>query len=178
MLRCISPDVCLILETFEREKKQLSSVLKSSEFEYVSYFRKNRAPGGGCAIIFNQTRFTVSKLDVQVPEHIEACWALAVPKLTDYKMKVKRIAIGSYYVSPRSRHKQQFIENITDTIHLLRAKYENEVNFIIGGDFNRLNISDILDSYGEEYEYDDYEYEDDEDHDDPGLQKFFFLPRG
>ena len=31
---------------------------------------------------------------------------------------------------------------------MLRAKYCNDFNFIIGGDFNRLDISDILDSYG------------------------------
>ena len=37
---------------------------------------------------------------------------------------------------------------IIDTIHLLRAKFNNEVNFLIGGDFNRVDITDILDSYG------------------------------
>jgi hypothetical protein len=63
-------------------------------------------------------------------------------------LKVKRIAVGSYYVSPRSRHKQEVIDHIIDTIHILRAKYDNDVSFLIGGDFNRLDISDILDSYG------------------------------
>ena len=63
-------------------------------------------------------------------------------------MKVKRIAVGSYYISPKSRHKKEVVEHIIDTIHLLRAKFNNEVNFPIGGDFNRVEISDILDSYG------------------------------
>ena len=63
-------------------------------------------------------------------------------------MKVKRIAVGSYYISPRSRHKQDTVDHIIDTIHILRAKYDNDIHFIIGGDFNRTNISDILDSYG------------------------------
>merc|ERR1712129_76753 len=35
-----------------------------------------------------------------------------------------------------------------ETIHLLRARYNNEVSFLIGGDFNRVDTSDILDSYG------------------------------
>ena len=123
--------------------------MKNREFDYFSYFRKNRAPGGGCAIFFNQTRFSISKIDVAAPDFIETCWALAIPKYNDTKnMKVKRIAIGCYYISPRSRYKQQYIEHIIDSIHLLRAKYENEVNFVIGGDFNRLNVEDILDSYG------------------------------
>ena len=61
---------------------------------------------------------------------------------------MKRIAVGSYYVSPKSRHKKETIEHIIDTIHTIRAQYDNEVNFLIGGDFNRLDISDILDCYG------------------------------
>ena len=148
MLRVIGPDICIISETFERERKRLASVLKSREYEYISYFRKNR-PGGGCAIIFNENRFSVSNLEVLAPEGIESCWALVVPKSQETKtMKVKRIAVGSYYISPKSRYKQEVIEHITETIHLLRARYNNEVNFLIGGDFNRVDTSDILDSYG------------------------------
>lgn len=40
------------------------------------------------------------------------------------------------------------IDHIIETIHTLRGKYDNDVNFLIGGDFNRLKITDILDSYG------------------------------
>ena len=58
------------------------------------------------------------------------------------------IAVGSYYISPRSRHKQETIDHIIDSIHILRAKYDNDVNFLVAGDFNRVNIDDILDSYG------------------------------
>ena len=149
MLHTIGPDISIISETFEREKKRLSSVLNSQELKYVSNFRKNRAPGGGCAIIFNENRFSVSNLEVPAPEEIESCWALFVPKSQDSgPMKVKRIAVGSYYVSPKSRHKQEVIEHIIDTIHMLRAQFANEVNFLIAGDFNRLDVTDILDSYG------------------------------
>ena len=63
-------------------------------------------------------------------------------------MQVKRIAIGSIYVSPRSQFKSQTIDHIIDSIHLLRAKYNNDINFCIGGDFNRLDLSDILNKYG------------------------------
>ena len=64
------------------------------------------------------------------------------------QLKVKRIAVGSIYVSPRSQFKPETIDHIIETIHLLRAKFDNEVHFCIGGDFNRLNISDILECYG------------------------------
>ena len=60
---------------------------------------------------------------------------------------VKRIAVTSYYVSPKARNKQEIIDHIIETIHTLRAHYDNEVHFLIGGDFNRLYITDILDCY-------------------------------
>ena len=61
---------------------------------------------------------------------------------------MKRIAYGTVYVSPKSKHKTETIEHIIETIHMLRAQYDNEINFCIGGDFNRLDISEILDCYG------------------------------
>ena len=63
-------------------------------------------------------------------------------------MKVKRIAIGSIYVSPRSRHKIQTIDHIIATIHILRAKYDNDIHFMIGGDVNRLDPGEILECHG------------------------------
>ena len=87
--------------------------------------------------------------DVIVPEGIEAVWSVITPvEVCNQNLKVKRIAVGSIYVSPRSQHKVETVEHIIETIHVLRAQYDNEINFCIGGDFNRLDISDILDSYG------------------------------
>ena len=139
----------MISETFEREKKRLSSVINERQFKSISFYRKNRSPGGGCCIIYNENRFSVSDLEIPAAEEIESCWGLFVPKCPSInQLKVKRIAVGSYYVSPRSRHKQEVIDHIIDTIHTIRAKYNNDVSFLVGGDFNRLDISDILDSYG------------------------------
>lgn len=149
LLKEISPDICLISETFERRLKRIDAAINNKHFKAVSYYRKNRAPGGGCAIIYSENRFSVTDLEITAPAaDIENCWALLVPKYQDSKMKVKRIAIGSYYVSPRSKYKQATIDHIIETIQVLRAKYSNDIHFIIGGDFNRLNINDILDSYG------------------------------
>ena len=119
-------------------------------FQYISYFRKNRSPGGGCAIVFNEKRFSVTDLKISARDEIETCWALVVPRSkseSNTKMG-RRVAVGAYYISPRSKHKKHVIEHIIDTIHLLRARFKNEINFIIGGDFNRVDISDVLDSYG------------------------------
>ena len=94
-------------------------------------------------------RVNLYDADIIVPEDIEAVWSIFTPVVgcTKY-LKVKRIAVGSIYVSPRSQHKLETIEHIIETIHVLRAKFDNEINFFFGGDLNRLDITDILDSYG------------------------------
>ena len=150
MLHQLGPDISIITETFESEKRRLSSIFKNETLQYISYFRKNRSPGGGCAIVFNDKRLSVTDLEIGAKSEIETCWALVVPKSeTKTKTKVvRRLAVGAYYISPRSKHKDEAIEHIIHTIHLLRARFKNEINFIIGGDFNRVDISDVLDSYG------------------------------
>ena len=128
---------------------RLKDIIKNKNYKYVSYFRKNRSPGGGCAIIFNESRFKATDPEIVVPENVEAVWSVFSPKAGfDKQLKVKRIAVCSVYVSPRSQHKLETINHIIEEIHLLRAKYDNEVNFCIAGDFNRLDITDILECYG------------------------------
>ena len=148
MLNTICPDICVISETFERERNRIRNILQNGIYKSISYYRKNRAPGGGCAILYNETRFSVVDLEItSVQEEVENVWAMISPKQAGLS-SVKRVAIGSYYVSPKSRYKKETIEHIINTIHTLRARYDNEVNFIIAGDFNRLDPTDILDSYG------------------------------
>ena len=152
MLHQIGPDICLVSETFERERLRLRDIFKSRIYKHISYYRKNRAPGGGCAIFYNEKKFSVLDLKIPAPSEVENIWAIFTPKEGSLSFgpnhNVKRIAVGSYYVSPRSRYQRETIGHIIDTICTLRAKYDNEVNFLIGGDFNRTEVTDILDCYG------------------------------
>ena len=93
LLSEIGPDLSLICETFESERKRLSAVINNSHFKSLSYYRKNRAPGGGCAIIFHETRFQVTELNVNVPDGVESCWALFTPKHKN-NMKVPGLSIN------------------------------------------------------------------------------------
>ena len=107
--------------------------------------KANRQPGGACALVYNENRFKVTDLDVYVPKGVEACWSVFKPiNKTD---PIENIAIASTYVSPNSVYKTATINHIIDTIHLLRARYDNRINYLIGGDLNRLKIDRILESY-------------------------------
>ena len=149
LLHQIGPDLLLASETWERKRKPLTKILPSSQYKIISYARDNNRNGGGCAIYYSENRFEVLNLEILAPEGVEIVWALFTPKIGNPNTRrVKRIAVGSVYVSPNSQYKSATIDHIIETIHCLRSRYDNEINFLIGGDFNRLNISSILDAYG------------------------------
>ena len=86
---------------------------------------------------------------VQTEEGIETVWAMLTPRRLDYKLQqIKRICIASIYIAPRSQMKSQTMDHIIQSIHVIRARYDNNVNFILAGDVNRTNYQDVLDSYG------------------------------
>ena len=153
LLYQIGPDAVLVSETWERQRQSLDELLLSSQYKTITYCRKkltnNRQPGGGCAIVYNDNRFIVERFDVATPENVEACWAIFTPKSqNNHTYKVKKIIVGAFYVAPNSTHKQDTIDHIIETIHFSKSLFEENIHFLLGGDFNRLNISTILDSYG------------------------------
>ena len=147
LLKETGSEINIISETWERKRINLDALLAPTQFKSISYARSKR-PGGGCAIIYNEARFKVSKVEVCIPDGVEAIYGLFVPIKPDPSLRVKKIVVGSFYVSPNSPHKAATIDHIIETIHILRSRFDNEVNFILGGDFNRINISSILDAYG------------------------------
>ena len=152
LLQEIGPDLTIVSETWEREIQSLDSLLSPTEYKTISYCRKrrtkNRQPGGGCAIIYNSNRFTVEKIDVSPPENVEAVWAFFTPHRNgNTNCRVKKIAVGAIYAAPNSQHKQATIDHIIETMHFIRSTQDN-VHFLFGGDLNRLQLGDILESYG------------------------------
>ena len=142
-------EVAIVAETWEREEQSLEDLLQLPNYKVHSYRRPKakakKQPGGACALLYKETRFTGTKLNVPVPKGVEACWLLLKPVCkTDL---IENIAIASIYVSPTSVYKTATIDHVIETIHLLRAQYDNNINYLIGGDLNRLKIDRILDSY-------------------------------
>ena len=91
----------------------------------------------------------LEKLDILPPAVVEATWAIFRRKQTDnLAYRVNKILVGSIYVSPRSKYKVETINHIIETIHYVRSLYDNDIHYLFGGDFNRLDISEILDAHG------------------------------
>ena len=105
--------------------------------------------GGGAAIIYNKYRFEASDTDISVPLGVKIKWCVFTPLQLDDKLQnVQRICVAAIYIAPRSPFKDETVDNIIHTIHTLRAKYDNKISFLLAGDFNRVGVQDILDSYG------------------------------
>ena len=97
LLHELGIEIALISETWERDEQSLEQRIDSPSYKVISYRRPkrkaNRQPGGGAAIIYNDNRFNISKLDVHVPDGVEAIWALVKPK--NPVGDIKNIAIAS-----------------------------------------------------------------------------------
>ena len=155
----IKPDIVIISETWETKSCDIPHLLQSNNLKSVSFVRNRDNPshlpqtGGGTAILYSESNFQVCDAEIKPPIGVEAVWAIVTPKSTDKSvLKVKRICVGGIYISPKSQFKDDTIEHIIHTIHLMRAKFNNEINFIIAGDFNPkspgVNIGEILLAFG------------------------------
>ena len=64
----------IISETWERDELSLESLLNMPNYKVHSYKRPKvkakKQPGGSCALVYNETRFKATKLDVPVPKGV------------------------------------------------------------------------------------------------------------
>ena len=81
---------------------------------------------------------------VTVPIGVEAVWALLTPKNLPPNSMVKQIAVASIYYSSNQTRKDDFLDHISQSYNILRAKYGDKLGFIIAGDFNQLNMKPLL----------------------------------
>ena len=151
----------MILSEHWGRKKPFEDVLKSQHYKVVESSRgvrgipcrgRNGVPtvsvtGGGVAILYNEENFSFENADIAVPEGIEAVWAILTPKNKDGDI-VKKILVGGIYIAPRSLFKQQTIEHIIESMFYVQSRYESQVRFLIAGDFNKVNIENVLESNG------------------------------
>ena len=144
----------------------MSKLLDSQNYRVISYCRGRETPGirptgrnmgkpypsktgGGAAIVYNKMRLELIDTEFRVPLGVEAVWVVFSPRrLDDQLQRVRRICVGSIYIAPRSPFKRETISHIIHTIHLVRARYNNEVHFICAGDYNKTSIQEVLLSYG------------------------------
>ena len=147
LLEQYNADIICISESFEREKLPLQEVLDLENYEIISMVKRRDFKGGNPAILVNRQKYTVKKIcpdPITVPVGVEAIWALVSP-INNLSKKFKNIAICYlYYRGPKSTKKQELFDHVAETFHYLSARFGTNMEFIIAGDTNRLNLSPIL----------------------------------
>ena len=132
---------CEIWEQKEKRNHQFE-IEKMLETEGLKYISTPRPTGwGGAAIIVNQEKFSLEKLNVHIPHNLEIIWGIMKPK--DERAVFKRILLCSFYSPPNSRKNTKLCDHIITTLHMLSTQYPN-CPIIMGADKNNMNISPII----------------------------------
>ena len=147
LLEQYSADVICMSESWERDDLPLDQLLQLDDYEIISNVKQRDFKGGKPAILVNTRKYVVKKIcpdPVTVPVGVEAVWCLVTHRgITSHKFKY--IAVCSlYYRGPKSTKKQELLDHIAETFHYLSGKYGRNIQFLIAGDTNRLNLDPIL----------------------------------
>ena len=139
-------DISLLCEVWQkaedkRHMNEIESMLEMDGLKYFSTMRPKGKRGGGAAIIANQEKFQVEKLDIHIPHKLEIIWALAKPKAESAQFK--HIILCSFYSPPRSRLRNRLKDHMVGTLQMLTMKYPG-CGILVGRDKNKMNISSLL----------------------------------
>ena len=127
--------VALCSEVWEKAncKKQQFEIEKMLQMEGLKYISTPRTSkrGGGAAIVVNTEKFSLEKLEVNIPHKLEVVWGLMRPKKVTSKMR--EIIICAFYSPPNSKKNSKLLDHMMTTTHFLLAKYPN-AGLVLGGD--------------------------------------------
>ena len=146
MMKQLDVDICCMSESWDRKNKGLEKVINMDGYHIVKNVVQRTGKGGKPVLIIKKDKYFVKELSpsvITVPPTVEASWALLTPKI-QVNSDVKHIAVASVYYAKRTKRKA-FIDHICETYNVLLAKYGQGLQFVIAGDFNRININPILD---------------------------------
>ena len=139
-------DISFLSEVWEKKENTLhqsciEELLELKGISYISTPRPGTRRGGGTAIAACPKRFSLVKLNVEIPSSVEVVWGLLRPKKVIGK--IHKIILCSFYCPPRSKKKNVLIDHISTVLNNLKVDHPNAAT-IIAGDKNDLDESRIL----------------------------------
>ena len=128
-------DISFLSEVWEKkENKQhqscIEKLLELKGIAYISTPRPGVRRGGGTAIAACPERFSLVKLNIEIPNSVEVVWGLLRPK--QIVGRVKQIILCSFHCPPRSRKKNILIDRIYTVF--IKLKVDADAATIIAGD--------------------------------------------
>jgi hypothetical protein len=114
-------------------------MLESEGLRYISTARPSG--WGGAAIIVNQEKFSLEKLNIFIPHKLEVVWGIMRCKNEDAKFK--QILVCSFYSPPKTKKNLKLTDHLVSTLHMLSTKYPDAAIFM-GADKNSMDIKPLL----------------------------------
>ena len=144
-------DILVVVEVWEKTGKKnkhfqnkVEEMAEINGFKYISSgARPSGKRGGGTGIIVNLKKFTLDRIDVNVPHNLEVQWGIVRPKEVQRSAKYKEILVCSFYSPPTSRKNKKLIDHMVTSTHALLARYPNAA-IILAGDKNALPLGPLL----------------------------------
>jgi hypothetical protein len=139
-------DLSFLSEVWEKSenKKHQSKIEHMLEIDNISYIstpRPGERRGGGAGIAINPSRFSVTKLNIYIPNPLEIVWAILRPN--ESSGQITKIILCSLYSPPNSRKNNLLIDHISVTYNALKIQHPS-AGTIICGDRNSLDERKIL----------------------------------
>ena len=122
--------LCEVWEKSESKKHQqkIEEMLEMRAISYISTPRPGARRGGGAGIAFNPARFSVSKLNINIPKPLEIVWALMRPIVPTGD--IRKIILCSFYSPPNSKKNNLLVDHISVTYNSLKVQHSNAATFI------------------------------------------------
>ena len=99
---------------------------------------------GGCAIVADITKYTLEKIEVNIPKSVEVVYGLLCPRLSKSGTKIKVIIVVAFYSPPKSKKRTALTDHIVTTCQALLTKHPNAAIVFIGGDRNEMSNNPII----------------------------------
>ena len=97
---------------------EIEKLLEMNGLKYISTPRPT--DWGGAAIIVNQRKFSLEKINIFIPHNLVIIWGLLKPKSVEAKFK--KIILCSYYSPPNSKKNSKLTDHIVTTLHILNTQ--------------------------------------------------------
>ena len=121
-----------------KHQYKIEELFEMKGLKYISTPRPGNRRGGGAALVANTEHFSISKLNIAIPNNLEIVWGLLRPN--EITGKITKIICCSFYCPPKSTKKSALIEHMTLTLQSLRSTFP-QAGVLISGDRNDLSIA-------------------------------------
>ena len=140
-------DLSILTEVWQmaenmKHQEAIEKMLELHGVKYVSTPRPGANRGGGTAVACSEEFFHMTKLNITIPNPLEACFTLIRPK--NPTGKVAKILCCSFYSPPKSPHRNKLAEFLVDTLGRLRQEHPGS-RVVLAGDRNDMRTEAITD---------------------------------